>query len=208
MDDLVLGVFIACCVLVVIALLGLAIACSRPYSCVRTAVCLLYYVTSLPAAVALGFAVTFCLAFRSEAEQIVRRWLCLLLTEPQHMNGARAPRGGRRCGLSVGHSCRDDATRLRGAAACRPLCRLACDRPRRHRASHAQRHQLRTATRRRRPVRCRGRRCTLVRTAQSTRTRPARPRRLRARHELPWPTRASRAGASCCRGGCTVCWRC
>ena len=89
MDDLVLGVFIACCVLVVIALLGLAIACSRPYSCVRTAVCLLYYVTSLPAAVALGFAVTFCLAFRSEAEQIVRRyWLCLLLTEPQHMNGA------------------------------------------------------------------------------------------------------------------------
>ena len=85
MDDLVLGVFIAR-VLVVIALLGLAIACSH-HSCVRTAVCLLYYVTSLPAAVALGFAVTFCLAFRSSRADR-SPLLCLLLTEPQHMNGA------------------------------------------------------------------------------------------------------------------------
>lgn len=89
MNDMVLGVFVACCVLVLIALLGLAVACSRPSTCVRTSATLLYFVTSLPAAVALGFAVAFCFVFRSEAEHIVRRyWLCLLLTEPKHMNGA------------------------------------------------------------------------------------------------------------------------
>ena len=89
MKDMVLGVFVACCVLVLIALLGLAVACSRPSTCVRTSATLLYFVTSLPVAAALGFAVAFCLVFRSEAEHIVRRyWLCLLLTEPKHMNGA------------------------------------------------------------------------------------------------------------------------
>ena len=89
MDDMVLGVFIACCVLGVIALLGLTVACSRPSSCVRATASTLYYVTSLPVWVALGFAVAFCFLFRAEAEVLVRRyWLCLLLTEPQHMNGA------------------------------------------------------------------------------------------------------------------------
>ena len=89
MDDMVLGVVIACCVLGVIALLGLTIACSRQGSCVRATASTLYYVTSLPVWVALGFAVAFCFLFRAEAEALVRRyWLCLLLTEPQHMNGA------------------------------------------------------------------------------------------------------------------------
>lgn len=89
MDDLVLGILVACCVLGVISLLGLAIACSRPGSCVRATSSSLYFVTSLPVWVVLGFAVAFCFVFRDEAEHLVKRyWLCLLMTEPAHLDGA------------------------------------------------------------------------------------------------------------------------
>jgi len=89
MDDLVLGIVVACCVLSVISLLGLVVACSRPESCLRTSATTLYFVTSLPVWVALGFAVAICFVFRAEAEALVRRyWLCLLLTEPAHLGGA------------------------------------------------------------------------------------------------------------------------
>ena len=77
MEDLLLGILIACCVLAFISLLGLVVACSQPRSCTRTAATTLYYVTTLPVWVALGFAVAFCFVFRAEAESLVRRyWLC------------------------------------------------------------------------------------------------------------------------------------
>ena len=88
-DDMLLGVLVACAVLLVIALLGLVIACSRPHSCVRASASTLYFVASLPAWVALTFAIAVCFVFRTEAESLVRRyWMCLLLTEPKHMGGA------------------------------------------------------------------------------------------------------------------------
>ena len=65
MEDLLLGILIACCVLAFISLLGLVVACSQPRSCTRTAATTLYYVTTLPVWVALGFAVAFCFVFRS-----------------------------------------------------------------------------------------------------------------------------------------------
>ena len=118
MEDLLLGILIACCVLAFISLLGLVVACSQPRSCTRTAATTLYYVTTLPVWVALGFAVAFCFVFRAESESLVSRyWLCapststtslpmrhgsfhsttrarlslptgLLLTEPAHLGGA------------------------------------------------------------------------------------------------------------------------
>lgn len=88
-DDLVLGVLVACTVLVLISILGLMVAFSSSTSCTRTVSSTLYFVTSLPVWVALGFAVASCFLFRAEAEGLVRRyWLCLLLTEPQHLGGA------------------------------------------------------------------------------------------------------------------------
>ena len=88
-DDLVLGILVACTVLGLISLLGLVVACSHPTSCTRTISSTLYFVTSLPVWVALGFAVASCFLFRAEAEALVRRyWLCLLLTEPAHLGGA------------------------------------------------------------------------------------------------------------------------
>ena len=89
MGDLVLGVVIACCVLGVDAFLGLVIAATRRGSMLRATASALYFSISLPVAVALGFAVAYCFAFRTEAESLVQRyWLCLLLTEPGTHAGA------------------------------------------------------------------------------------------------------------------------
>ena len=88
-DDMLLGILVACLALVVIAVFGLMITCSHPSSCARRLAATLYFVTSLPVVVALSFVVVYCFAFRAEAETLVRRyWLCLLLTEPTHKDGA------------------------------------------------------------------------------------------------------------------------
>ena len=89
MGDMVLGVLIACLVLGLIALLGLVIALARSGSCARMLAAFVYFVTSLPVAVALSFVTAYCFIFRTEAEALVRRyWLCLLLTEPSHKHSA------------------------------------------------------------------------------------------------------------------------
>ena len=89
MDDMVLGIVVSCLILAVISLLGLTVTCSRAGSCARRIASFMYFVTSLPAWVALTFVVVYCFVFRSEAEVLVKRyWLCLLLTEPGHKEGA------------------------------------------------------------------------------------------------------------------------
>lgn len=84
-DDMVLGILIACLVLAVIATLGLTIACSRAGSCARQAASTLYFVTSLPVWAALSFVIAMCFVFRREAESLVKQyWRCMLLTEADH----------------------------------------------------------------------------------------------------------------------------
>jgi len=88
-DDMVLGILVACLVLSVISTLGLTMACSRARSCARRLASTLYFVAGLPVWAALTFVVIYCFVFRDEAEALVRRyWMCLLLTEPEHKAGA------------------------------------------------------------------------------------------------------------------------
>jgi len=84
-DDMVLGILVACLVLAMIATLGLTIACSRAGSCARQAASTLYFVTSLPVWAALSFVIAMCFVFRREAESLVKQyWRCMLLTEADH----------------------------------------------------------------------------------------------------------------------------
>ncbi len=89
LDDMVLGILVACLVLFVIATLGLTMACSRARSCAHRLASTLYFVAGLPVWAALSFVVIYCFVFRAEAEALVRRyWACLLLTEPEHKDSA------------------------------------------------------------------------------------------------------------------------
>jgi len=89
MEDMVLAINVAGCVLALTSLLGLCIACSRAGSWTHAVSATLYFVTSLPVWAAGGFVIAYCLIFRDEADRMVKLyWHCLALTEPAHVDGA------------------------------------------------------------------------------------------------------------------------
>ena len=72
------AVSLAGCVLAVVALLGLLVACTPRRACVHRPAAALYFITSLPSCAALLFVSLYCLAFRTDAEQIAQTyWRCL-----------------------------------------------------------------------------------------------------------------------------------